>query len=184
MILNKNEKEILLKLSRNSLEHMFKFGKELDPETIKLSEKFREKKATFVTLTKYGMLRGCIGKLKPTCELYKDIIENTYSAAFSDPRFPQLSKEECKDIKIEISILDTPQRLEYKTPDELTKKLDKVILQSGFYSATFLPQVWEELKTPDEFLSHLCQKAGLENTAWKDKNIEIYIYNVLKFKES
>jgi len=188
MKLTKKSKNFLLKLSRTALEHLFKFGKELDPNTIDIPEKFKEKKATFVTLTKNSILRGCIGKLKPTCELYKDIIENTYSASFSDPRFPQLQKEELKDIKIEISILDTPQKFEYKTHKELTDKLSKekcgVIIQSGFHSATFLPQVWEELKTPEEFLSHLCLKAGLENNAWKDKNIEIYLYNVLKFKEN
>lgn len=187
MNLTKSEQKQLLKLSRSALTHIFKTGEELEPKDSDFQKKLKEKRATFVTITKDGMLRGCIGKLLPQKELYKDAIENTYSAAFGDPRFPQLTKDELANISIEISILDKPKRLEYKNSKDLITKLTKekpgVIIQHGLYSATFLPQVWEDLKKPEEFLSNLCQKAGLPSDMWQKEKIEIQTYKVAKFSE-
>jgi len=185
--LEQKNKTFLLKLSRKALEHIFETGEEVDLSGLKVPERLKEEKATFVTLTKNDQLRGCIGKLQPKKELYKDIIENTYSAAFGDPRFPQLSKEELNDIKIEISLLTLPKRIKNKKPKNLLKKLKKekpgVIIQYGLSSATYLPQVWEEIKEAKSFLSHLCSKAGLMEDMWKDPNIKISTYKVIKFKE-
>lgn len=187
MNISTSEQQFLLTLSRSALEHIFKTGEELKPNDSDIPKMLKEKRATFVTLTKNGMLRGCIGKLLPQKELYKDVIENTYSAAFSDPRFPQLSRNELGNISIEISILDIPKKLEYKDSKDLVIKLQKekvgVIIQHGLYSATFLPQVREELNTPEEFLSHLCQKAGLDADTWQKEKLEIQTYKVLKFSE-
>lgn len=187
MKLTKSEQQFLLKLSRSALEHIFKTGKELTPDNSDIPKSLKQKKATFVTLTKNSNLRGCIGKLLPQYKLFKDIIKNTYSAAFGDPRFPQLIKNEVEEIKIEISILDKPEILKYKNKQDLIAKLEKekpgVIIQHGLYSATFLPQVWTDLKTAEEFLSHLCQKAGLLKDIWQKENIEIQIYKVVKFRE-
>jgi AmmeMemoRadiSam system protein A len=183
---NSNQK-FLLKLARKSLEYIFRTGKEFIPNNSDIPEELNDIKATFVTLTKNERLRGCIGKLKAIQELYKDVIENTYSAAFNDPRFPQLSKEELPQVKIEISVLEEPKKLKYKDSSDLIAKLAKtkpgVILGYGFYSATFLPQVWEELPEAEDFLSHLCQKAKLEPNTWKHEKLEIQTYNVAKFKE-
>jgi AmmeMemoRadiSam system protein A len=187
MKLTKSEQKQLLQLSRSALTHIFKKGEELKLNDSDIPKRLKEKRATFVTLTTNGMLRGCIGKLLPQKELYKDVLENTYSAAFSDPRFPQLTEAELADISIEISVLDKPKRLEYKNSKDLVAKLEKeepgVIIQHGLYSATFLPQVWEELNTPERFLSHLCQKAGLEADTWQKEKLEIQTYKVVKFKE-
>ncbi|MFC1780504.1 AmmeMemoRadiSam system protein A [Patescibacteria group bacterium] len=188
MNLSKKDKQFLLKLSRSALEHIFKTNEELVPNDSDIPEKFKVKAATFVTLTIDSKLRGCIGKLIPQKQLYIDIVENTYNAAFSDPRFPQLTKDESDKVKIEISILDKPKKLEYENTSKLLKKLSKgkpgVIIQHGLYSATFLPQVWDDIKTPEQFLSQLCQKAGLEKEAWKDQNLEIQTYKVTKFSEN
>lgn len=188
MELSKSEQKSLLKLARSALEHILTTGEEVKPNDSDIPKKLKEKRATFVTLTKDGILRGCIGKILPQKELYKDIIENTYSAAFGDPRFPQLTEDELKQISIEISTLDKPKSLKYKDSKALVAKLKKekpgVIIQHGLYSATFLPQVWEELKTPKEFLSHLCQKAGLEGDTWQKERLEIQTYKVVKFSEN
>jgi len=93
-----------------------------------------------------------------------------------------LSKEELNKIKVEISILDEPLELNYKDSADLLKKLATakpgVIIRYGDYSATFLPQVWEQLPEPEEFLSNLCLKAGIEPTAWKNANLNIFTYGV------
>ena len=188
MTLSNKDQQFLLKLSRNALEHIFKIGTELTVKDSDIPSLLLEKKATFVTLTKNGELRGCIGKLLPIKELCRDVLENTYSAAFADPRFPQLSKDELKDLHIEISVLDKPNELHYENTSDLVQKLEKgkqgVILEFGLYSATFLPQVWDDLPKADEFLSHLCRKAGLSADTWKKGKMNIQTYSVLKFSES
>jgi AmmeMemoRadiSam system protein A len=187
MKINEKHKQKLLKLSRSALEHIFKTGNERVPKDSDMPKELKEVRATFVTLTKKGQLRGCIGKLYPVQEIYKDVVANTYAAAFEDIRFLQLQKEELKDLKIEISILNLPKELKYKDSKDLISKLNKdkpgIILEQGLRSATFLPQVWEELPKPEEFLSHLCQKAGLEPDIWKKEKLDIKTYNVTKFKE-
>lgn len=178
----------LLGLSRKALEYYFNSKKEMhvDQSQIPFKSLF-EKRETFVTLTKNDQLRGCIGHIHAVQEIYKDVIDNTYAAAFNDPRFPSLSKDELKDIKIEISILSTPEKLEYSGTKQLLSTLDAnrpgVIIQKGFNNATFLPQVWEELKNPSEFLSHLCIKAGLPPNDWTNDDLTIFTYDVEKVKE-
>ena len=174
------EKQFLLALARRAIEHYFDTGKVLKVGAGEItSEKLKDKLACFVTLTIGRQLRGCIGHILPVQELYLDVIENAVSAAFEDPRFNPLSKEEFDKIKIEISVLTVPAPLKFSTPEELIKKLrpkiDGVILKRGRQQATFLPQVWEELSNPKEFLGHLCLKAGLEEECWRrDLNVETY----------
>lgn len=190
MKLTESEKQFLINLCWNALNYIFETGEEISIDENdfppKLKSRLLNKAATFVTLTKAGKLRGCIGKTKAVQALYKDIIENTYRAAFGDPRFPQLQKEEMDDIAIEISILSEPEKLEYISSDELVNLLSKkkpgVILQFGaFNTATFLPQVWEQLPKAEEFLGELCQKAGLQEEAWKSGELTIMTYTVEKF---
>jgi len=172
----------LLKLARDAIES------ELNNEKLEVSreikEKYSAKGASFVTLTEQRILRGCIGSLYPHQELYKDIIENAKHAAFDDYRFPKLKKNEFSEIKIEVSVLSIPKKLEFKNEKELLKKINKnmgIILRKGFSSATFLPQVWEELPDKTDFLESLCVKAGIRKDLWK--NSEIYSYGVEKIKE-
>ena len=164
------------------------FQSDLTIDESKLTDPMNENAATFVTLTIDGELRGCIGKLEPTCELFRDVSENAVSSAFYDPRFPQITEDELKKIKIEISILSKPEELKYKNSNELLKYLDEnkpgVILKMGISKATFLPQVWEEIGNPKEFLSHLCVKAGLDKNSWMKDNVQIEIYQVFKFSEN
>jgi AmmeMemoRadiSam system protein A len=137
-----------------------------------------------VTLTENNLLRGCIGTLYPYKELYKDLIENAKHAAFDDYRFPQMRKDELPGIKIEISILSVPKKLEFKDEKELLNKIDKnmgIMIKRGFSSATFLPQVWEDIPDKKNFLENLCVKAGIGKDLWMSS--EIYFYRVEKIKE-
>lgn len=172
----------LTQLARKTLESYFE-NKDFQPDE-KTKNLYNKKQACFVTLTKKRELRGCIGSLIGHQELWKDVKENALNAALNDPRFLALRKEELKDIKIEISVLSVPEKLEFKDEKDLLKKINKkigLILKKGFYSATFLPQVWEELPDKEEFLQHLSMKAGLDKHGWKDA--EFWYYDVEKEEE-
>ena len=148
---------------------------------------FQSHRASFVTLTIGGQLRGCIGSLAAAEPVTTNISKNAINAAFHDPRFSPLSLDEFSGISIDISILSEPVRLTYDDTDDLLTKLrpgiDGVILRKDTASATFLPQVWEQLPKPEDFLEHLCLKAGLSSQAWRAGNLEIQIYQVQYFKE-
>jgi AmmeMemoRadiSam system protein A len=186
--LTQQEGEILLKVARNTIK------KELfpdSPDTISKEEIdkdiFKEKRGVFVTINKRGNLRGCIGHIIPYLPLIEGVKENAINAAFKDPRFPPLSKDEFEDIDIEISILTTPTPLKFESHKELLQKLipfkHGVILKKGINQATFLPQVWEQLPKKENFLTHLCLKAGLPADAWMDRNIEVSTYEVQILEE-
>ena len=142
---------------------------------------------TFVTLKKAGHLRGCIGSLISTSSLVENVRRNALNAAFQDPRFPPLEKEELDQIRIEVSVLSPPEKLPYSDPENLLDLLrpgtDGVILRKGAASATFLPQVWQQLSRREDFLSHLCLKAGLAARAWREGDLEIETYQVQYFEE-
>ncbi len=146
----------------------------------------------FVTLNKIRRsgepeLRGCIGSIIPRRPLIEDIIYNAKAAAFSDPRFPPLKPEELEDLRIEISFLSYPEKVEYANVEDLKRKIvpfeHGVILRLGERQATFLPQVWEKLPDFDLFFEHLCQKAGLPGKCL-DYHPEIYVYTVKIIEEN
>lgn len=160
-----------------------------DPEIDVDNEKdFQAKRGIFVTLTINGELRGCIGSLTPDEAIITGVRRNAINAAFHDPRFPALTKEEAMQMEVEVSILTEPQPLAYKDSKDLVEKLcpdiDGVIIKKGLARATFLPQVWEQLPTREEFLSHLCNKAGLPGNAWEQPGLEVLTYQVQYFKSN
>ena len=151
------------------------------------NERFQSHHGTFVTLKIKGQLRGCIGNLTPRETVWEGVKSNAINAAFHDPRFPPLTAKEFDQTEIEVSILSEPRPLEFRDGADLIQKLrahvDGVIIRKGYASATFLPQVWEQLPRPEEFLSHLCMKAGLPSDAWKDPQLEVLTYQVQYFEE-
>ncbi|MBN1876055.1 MAG: AmmeMemoRadiSam system protein A [Anaerolineae bacterium] len=144
--------------------------------------------ASFVTLhTRSGNLRGCIGSLTASRPLIEDVRENALNAAFKDPRFPPLTQAELSAIVVEVSVLTAPTALDFDGPEDLLRKLrpgiDGVLIERGWNRATFLPQVWESLPVPEEFLSSLCYKARLPSNAWRWPDMKVSIYQVEKFEE-
>jgi AmmeMemoRadiSam system protein A len=185
--LNEEQGQKLLKLVRQTIaERLGKSSIKVDPDSMTDSV-FKEKRGTFVTLTINKQLRGCIGNLDSTDSIVDGIERNAVNAAFRDPRFPPLKAKELDRVDIEVSILTDPQPLEYRDSKDLLSKLrvneDGVILRKGACSATFLPQVWEQLPQPEKFLSHLCTKAGLPADTWKKGHLEILTYQVQYFEE-
>ncbi len=186
--LNKKHGDILIKIARDTISKELGLEKndKIEQEAER-DEVLNQKSGVFVTLYKGGELRGCIGSIAPEKSIVEGVKENAINAAFKDPRFPPLSKDELKDIKIEVSVLSPPRPLEYNSSEDLIKKIrpykDGVIIQKGWARATFLPQVWEKLPDPEEFLTHLCLKAGLSGDLWLKEPLEVYTYEVIAFEE-
>ena len=146
----------------------------------------RQERGTFVTLTKNGMLRGCIGNIMPRGSVIESVKRNALNAAFRDFRFPPLTRDELGEIHIEVSILTLPEKLEYSGAEDLLAKLRPgihgVIIEKYGASATFLPQVWDQLPDPAEFLSRLCMKAGLSANEWRNGSLQVQTYEVQYFE--
>lgn len=186
-VLTEEEGKELLSVARETIRQAL-FGEEAKnaAETVS-SQKFSERRGTFVTLTINRGLRGCIGHIIPRESLLEGVRVNALNAAFRDPRFRPLSKNEFDHIKIEVSILTEPRPLDYSNAEDLMQKLvqgrDGLIIKKGYHQATFLPQVWEQLPDKKAFLTHLCMKAGLAGNAWEHEKLEVLTYQVQAFHE-
>ncbi|CAB1367974.1 AmmeMemoRadiSam system protein A [Denitratisoma oestradiolicum] len=143
--------------------------------------------ACFVTLTRDGRLRGCIGSLEAHRPLGTDVEANAQAAAFRDPRFPPLALAELPTTRVEVSLLSPASPMDFEDEADALGRLrpgiDGVILAFRNHRATFLPQVWEDLPNPRLFLAHLKQKAGLPADFWSPE-IRLYHYEVQKWKET
>jgi AmmeMemoRadiSam system protein A len=173
----------LLDIARNSIEAALGVSElKLPPEEPWL----KAAHATFVTLTRNGSLRGCIGSLEAQRPLAEDVRHNARAAALSDPRFPPLTREELAGTRVELSLLSTPKLLAFADHADLIAQLrpgeDGLILECGEARGTFLPQVWEGLPDPEQFVAELKRKAGLAPEVSTSK-CRIRRYRVLKWKE-
>jgi len=185
VLLSEREQKILLDLAHQSIMAAVAQDRTPHVELDSLPDRLRQPGASFVTLTRSGLLRGCIGTLKHEFPLAQDVVLRAAAAAIDDPRFPPLQADEIEDTEIEISVLTTPQPLDYNAPDEIPNLLvpgrDGVTIIHGLKRATFLPQVWEKVEDPEHFLTMLCQKARLPADAWKRGELEISTYRVESF---
>ncbi len=189
--MNENCKKVLLNIARIAIKEEFLGHKELNDEVkkrlIAMCPELSKPGAVFVTINERSSLRGCIGSLVAYRPLIDDVIENAKAAAFGDPRFPPLRPEEFDEISIEISLLSEPKPLEYRDIEDLRQKIrpgvDGVVLKLDGHQATFLPQVWEDLPSFEQFFAHLCLKAGLPANCL-EYHPQILTYQVEKFGES
>jgi len=178
--LDKKEKIYLLKLARETIIHLLKYGEY--PDTTPVSEKVQQKFGVFVTLHKDGQLRGCIGYVEGIKPLYEAVMEMAKSAAFRDPRFPAVSMDEVPDLEIEISVLSPLKKI--KSIEEIKVGEHGLIIQRGFERGLLLPQVATQYGwNREQFLEQTCYKAGLPGDAWKDPETEIYIFTAEIFDE-
>jgi AmmeMemoRadiSam system protein A len=185
--LTDTDKSFLLSLARQAIENCLHGRKPPAIEKLSLSPQLTEQGASFVTLTYRGYLRGCVGALEPYQSLVEDVSEHAVAAAFEDYRFPPVQANELQEIEIEISYLTRPIPLSYDNPAELPTKLrpkiDGVVIKDGMRRATFLPQVWEKIPDPEEFLEQLCMKMGSPADLWRRKKLEVLTYQVEEFHE-
>jgi len=165
--------KILQSVGQESIEYGLAFAstKLIDSRTY--PQPIQEKRASFVTIKIEEKLRGCMGSLKPRMPLVSDVSHNAFAAAFNDPRFPSLSRDEFEKISIGISVLSPSSKVEFASQEDLLDKLqpktDGFILRYRQQTGTFLPVVWENISEPEQFLKHLKAKAGLSPDFWSEE---------------
>ncbi|HWS12160.1 MAG TPA: AmmeMemoRadiSam system protein A [Rhodocyclaceae bacterium] len=173
----------LLQIARNAIARQLGLPCGQDPQI----DELERPGATFVTLTRHGELRGCIGTLEAHRPLGEDVRENAVAAAFRDPRFAPLRAEEFDAVRVEVSLLTEPEFMQFAGEDDALAQLrpgqDGVILFYNCQRATFLPQVWESLPQPRQFMAQLKRKAGLPADFWHP-NVMLARYQVTKWKEA
>jgi AmmeMemoRadiSam system protein A len=142
--------------------------------------------ATFVTLRRRGSLRGCVGSILAYRPLFEDVWRNARASAFHDTRFRPVEPGELAEISVEVSLLTAPEPLACSCEAEALRLLrpgvDGVIFACGERRSTFLPQVWEQLPDPLDFLDHLRVKAGLGRGFWSPE-VRLSRYTVRKWEE-
>lgn len=175
--------KVLLPIARAAITHALGVPHAADESAAWLAEHG----ACFVTLTKHGALRGCIGTLQAHRPLLADVKSNAVAAALYDPRFEPLGASELDVTEVEISLLSSTQPMEFRDEADALAQLrpgiDGVIFHYGSYRSTFLPQVWEQLPHPEHFMAQLKRKAGLPGHFWAEE-VKLSRYSVTKWRES
>ncbi|MBW2992624.1 AmmeMemoRadiSam system protein A [Candidatus Woesearchaeota archaeon] len=185
-MLTEEQGKRLIELARKTISLRLE-EKEIDISDL-LKKEFSEKRGAFVTLTSDEELRGCIGVVEAIYPLWETIVHAAESAAFGDPRFGPLEKEEFGRVKVEISVLTEPKLIEVKEASDYLKDIktgkDGLIIEGVYGKGLLLPQVATEWKwDAKEFLEHTCEKAGLDRDAWKDLDNKIYKFQAQIFSE-
>ncbi|MEN4029761.1 MAG: TIGR00296 family protein [Methanobacterium sp.] len=186
-MLSEEEGKFLVKLAKNVIEAFINERKKLEvpedtPDTLK------EEMGVFVTLSKNGLLRGCIGYCEPIEPLVNAVIDVAISAAVNDPRFSPVKASELDDLEVEVSVLTKPELIEVKKPEEYMDKIkigeDGLIIERGPYKGLLLPQVAVEWGwNVEEFLYNTCVKAGLTADCWIYPDVKIYKFSSQIFHE-
>jgi AmmeMemoRadiSam system protein A len=176
--------EMLVKLARATLEEALEGGL---PPDLPAGRWAAEPGASFVTLRQGEELRGCVGSIEAHRTLAEDVCMNALAAAFRDPRFPRLTADELPHTRIEVAVLSPRTPIAFSSEREALERLrpnvDGIVLRYGTLRSVFLPQVWEDLPDPKEFLAHLKEKAGLPGSFWSTE-LELERFETAKFKEA
>lgn len=173
----------LLVRARNAIAAEFGMAAQPEPDHPALARPG----ATFVTLTQHDNLRGCIGSLEARRPLGEDVRANAQAAAFRDPRFMPLARDELDRTRVEVSLLTPAQAMSFTDEVDAIRQMrpgvDGMIFECNGRRGTFLPQVWESLPIPRDFFAHLKQKAGFFPDFWSP-DVRLYRYEVQKWKEA
>ena len=178
--------EYLVILAKETIKYYLENGKTMVKPTdypIELDENL----GVFVTLNKNNNLRGCIGYAEPVKPTIDAAMEVALSAAFNDPRFPEVSVKEFEDLDFEVTILTKPELIEVahyqQYFDEIEIGRDGLIIQKGYARGLLLPQVAvENAFTIEDFLDHTCMKAGISADSWMDESCDVFRFQGQIFK--
>ncbi len=184
--LSDGARETLMQIAQDSILRGLNRGEALKVVVGDFIPELQAERASFVTLNRSGLLRGCIGHLDAIMPLVEDVAANAFSAAFRDPRFPPLSEDEYADLEIHISVLAPSEPMLFSSESDLLQQIrpgiDGLILMDGFAKGTFLPSVWESLPKAEDFLRHLKNKAGLPENHWSE-TLQVYRYTTESFPD-
>ncbi len=160
----------LLDVAHEALEYAVRERRRIRVPVARMAPPLQERRGSFVTLMRYGELRGCIGSLEGRSPLAQGVADHSYAAALEDPRFDPVAMHELVAVRIELSVLSPLEPLEVSSERELLARVrpfrDGLVIDDGCHRATFLPKVWETLPDPEDFLRHLKIKAGIALEAW------------------
>ena len=185
-MINEENGQYLVEVAKNAISTYLETGRRpFIPEDC--PEELKEELGVFVTLNKKHRLRGCIGYPEPVKSLIESTIDVAIAAAFDDPRFPELKKEEYNDLEFEVTVLTQPELIEIAHPDQYLKEIeigrDGLIIQKGYARGLLLPQVAPENGfSVEEFLDHTCMKAGISADSWMDESCDVYKFQGQIFK--
>jgi len=176
MITSEEERSILLHAAREAIRSLFDKEVKIPVVDFKYYPELKKRDAgAFVTLTKKGQLRGCIGYITSIKPLFDTVVDAAQNSAINDPRFTPLREEELSQIDIEVSILSSPES--FSGYDSIVIGKHGLLLDEEHYRSVLLPQVAVEHKfSVSDFLSALCEKAGLQRNAWVNENLDIKIF--------
>ncbi len=179
---------VLLPIARAAISRALNVPREVNESSAdETAPWLAEHGACFVTLTQYGELRGCIGTLQAHRPLLADVKSNAVSAALRDPRFAPLNAAELDITTVEISLLSPTQAMDVQGEADALAQLrpgvDGIVFEYASYRSTFLPQVWEQLPQPRQFMAHLKRKAGLPDDFWAE-GVKLSRYAVTKWREA
>jgi AmmeMemoRadiSam system protein A len=182
-----HEQELLLGIARRTLEAVTAGAARPNVDLQSLPPRLNEERACFVSFHIDHELRGCTGTLVARRPLADEVSVTTVQTAFYDPRFSPVAASEVAQIHLDISVLTPSVPLTFDAPDELLRLLrpgiDGVTLSLGPYRSTFLPQVWEHVPDPVEFLTMLSRKMGLPGDAWRHPKMNVDIYQSFNIAE-
>ena len=179
MKLDPGARQAVLRTAAASIETKLGIGEATPPGSAELRGALGEPRASFVTLTIDGELRGCCGRLEPARPLLLDVWSNARASAFRDPRFPPLTEREWRWSSLEVSLLTPCERVVVASEQQLLVELvpgrDGLVLECRGMRATFLPKVWEHVAAPRDFLRRLKEKAGLSADFWA-ADVQVWRY--------
>jgi AmmeMemoRadiSam system protein A len=179
--LNDHQRRTLLRIARQSIAAVLD-GRSPDWKAEDVDETLRQPAGAFVTLTRDGDLRGCIGSIQAVEPLYKAVASSATSAAFRDPRFPPLRPGELEQLELEISVMGPIERV--TDIDDIVVGRDGLIISRGPYAGLLLPQVATEYGWDRQtFLEQTCRKAGLPPEAWRSQDCRIEKFSAFVFSE-
>lgn len=183
--LSDTDKTQLLAIAREAILHGLAQSERRRIDLASYSLALQTPAASFVTLTLAGNLRGCIGSIECYRSLIEDVAHNAYSAAFEDPRFHPLTREEYPKLKVQISVLSAKEPVFFDSECDLVRQLrvsiDGLLIEKNKRHATFLPTVWAAFPNPQRFLDQLKRKAGISDAA--PGVLKAWRYTTLSFSD-
>ncbi len=185
-MLSTQDKRLLLQVAHDSILHGLRYAGQLPLKLEQFPESLQASRGSFVSLFINQRMRGCVGSLKASQPLAENVAENAYNAAFRDPRYAPLSPLEAQRVDIHVAVLGDLHPITFTDEKDLISQLEAgtgIVFNAGPRRSTFLPSVWRQFSSAEEFLAQLKQAAGLPRDYW-GADVSIQYYRIEEFNEA